>query len=103
MAMRFDSSGRFVGAKGIVKEKNSNLGERKWEDNYSEDESYSGEGKLMTSDSLEFLKEENENKEIKDIFSKSFWNLNENGKEIPPLHSSQSHKLHARRCCKRDL
>ena len=88
MAMRFDSSGRFVGAKGIVKEKNSNLGERKWEDNYSEDESYSGEGKLMTSDSLEFLKEENENKEIKDIFSKSFWNLNENGKEIPPLKFS---------------
>jgi Rad3-related DNA helicase len=85
-AMKFDSSGNFIGASGVVKEKNSNFADKEWEDN--SEENFSSDEKLKTSECLEFLKEDNLNKGVGNVFSKRFWNLMENDREISPLKFS---------------
>jgi len=86
----FDADGKFIGVNGhefkeeIKKEINSKK-------DYYSNKRYLSRGKnikLKTSDSLEFLKEDTYSNEIKDISSKNYWDLNENGKPITPLKFS---------------
>ncbi|MEK6854992.1 MAG: helicase C-terminal domain-containing protein [Nanoarchaeota archaeon] len=66
--LQFDSFGKFIGA------------DQKVALEYDE-----RNNDLRTSGSLEFLKEE---KKFENIFDREYWNLNEDGKSLPPLKFS---------------
>tara|TARA_Y100000310_G_C20685645_1_gene818760 strand:- start:298 stop:2340 length:2043 start_codon:yes stop_codon:yes gene_type:complete len=82
--LEFDSEGKFVGiGASKVKAGRRSFGSQKYgnKDYNRSDENVD----LKTSDSLQFLKEE---KEVEDIFSRDYWSLLENGKQIEPLKFS---------------
>lgn len=88
--MKFDSTGRLIGADGNLDLYSKSQGSNKFQNendfNFEDDEENGyGNGKLKTSKDLDYLFDEDTKKDIDPNADAESWSLYDNGKKLPPI------------------